>query len=307
REMLLKPHSKIQVIEGAKNNLPDAEALKGAAAIQKLAEGLTADDLLLVLISGGGSALLPAPIPPILLEEKERLTKALASRGAAIQELNIVRKTLSLLKGGGLAQLAYPAQVVSLILSDVIGDPLDIIASGPTAASSHSVQDCLQILTKYNLLHNLPKSVETVLSSSPTKPTAPENYSHVCNIIIGSNTLALDEAKRHAEGLGYATLILSAAVCGEVGRVATLYCQLIRLLCLGFAGLRDGPLSDEVRGNLLQLAAELEIPDLNLAEFLQTLRGLGSERPVCILAGGETTVQLQGTGKGGRNQELALR
>nr|XP_010304460.1 PREDICTED: glycerate kinase [Balearica regulorum gibbericeps] len=307
QEMLLKPRSKIRVIEGAKNNLPDAEALKGAVAIQELAEGLTADDLLLVLISGGGSALLPAPIPPILLKEKEELTKMLASQGAAIQELNIVRKTLSLLKGGGLAQLAYPAQVVSLILSDVIGDPVDIIASGPTAASSHSIQDCLQILAKYNLLHNLPKSVETVLSSSPTKPSAPEDYSHVCNIIIGSNMLALEEAKRQAEGLGYATLILSAAVCGEVSRVATLYCQLIRLVCLGFTGLREGPLGNEVRGNLLQLVAELEIPGLNLAEFLQALRGLGPERPVCILAGGETTVQLQGTGKGGRNQELALR
>ncbi|XP_056357487.1 glycerate kinase [Oenanthe melanoleuca] len=306
QEMLLKPHSKIQVIEGAKNNLPDAEALKGAVAIQELAEGLTADDLLLVLISGGGSALLPAPIPPILLEEKEKLTKMLAARGAAIQELNIVRKTLSVLKGGGLAQLAHPAQVVSLILSDVIGDPLDIIASGPTAASSHSVQDCLQILTKYNLLHNLPKSVQTVLSSSPTKPTAPENYSHVSNIILGSNTVALEEAKRQAEGLGYAALVLSAAVQGEVGRVATLYCQLIQLLCLGFTSLREGPLSDELRGNLLQLAAELQIPGLDLEEFLQALRGLGPDRPVCILAGGETTVQLQGTGKGGRNQELAL-
>ncbi|NXU34378.1 GLCTK kinase, partial [Drymodes brunneopygia] len=308
QEMLLKPHSKIQVIEGAKNNLPDAEALKGAAAIQELAEGLTADDLLLVLISGrGGSALLPAPIPPILLEEKEKLTKMLASRGAAIQELNIVRKTLSVLKGGGLAQLAHPARVVSLILSDVIGDPLDIIASGPTAASSHSVQDCLQILTKYNLLHNLPKSVEMVLSSSPTKPTAPENYSHVSNIILGSNTLALEEAKRQAEGLGYAALVLSAAVHGEVSRVAMLYCQLIQLVCLGLASLREGPLRDELRGNLLQLAAELQIPGLDLGEFLQALRGLGPDRPVCILAGGETTVQLQGTGKGGRNQELALR
>ncbi|KAF2981154.1 hypothetical protein EK904_006833 [Melospiza melodia maxima] len=307
QEMLLKPHSRIQVIEGAKNNLPDAEALKGAVAIQELAEGLTADDLLLVLISGGGSALLPAPIPPILLEEKEKLTKLLASRGAAIQELNIVRKTLSMLKGGGLAQLAHPAQVVSLILSDVIGDPLDIIASGPTAPSSHNVQDCLQILTKYNLLHSLPKSVEMVLSSSPTKPTAPENYSHVSNIILGSNRLALEEARHQAEGLGYAALVLSAAVQGEVGSVATLYCQLIQLLCLGFSSLAEGPLGDELRGNLLQLAAELQIPGLHLEEFLQALRGLGPDRPICILAGGETTVQLRGTGKGGRNQELALR
>ncbi|NXT79881.1 GLCTK kinase, partial [Zapornia atra] len=307
QEILLKPHSKIQVIEGARNNLPDLEALKGAVAIRELAEGLTEDDLLLVLISGGGSALLPAPIPPILLREKEELTKMLAAQGATIQELNIVRKSLSLLKGGGLARLAYPAQVVSLILSDVIGDPLDIIASGPTTASSHSAQDCLRILTKYSLHHSLPTSVETVLSRSPTKPAAPEDYSHVCNVLIGSNTLALGEAKCQAEALGYATLILSTAVCGEVGRIATLYCQLIRLVCLGFAGLREGPLAHEVRGNLLQLAAELDIPGLNLAEFLQALQGLGPKRPICILAGGETTVQLQGTGKGGRNQELALR
>lgn len=197
--------------------------------------------------------------------------------------------------------------MVSLVLSDVIGDPLDIIASGPTAASSHSIQDCLQILTKYNLLHNLPKSVEMVLSSSPTKPTASEDFSHVCNIIIGSNTLALDEAKRQAEGLGYTTLVLSTAICGEVSRVATLYCELIRLVCLHFASLGEGPLGDQVRGNLLQLTAELDIPGLNLAEFLQVLQGLKPERPVCILAGGETTVQLRGTGKGGRNQELALR
>lgn len=197
--------------------------------------------------------------------------------------------------------------MVSLILSDVIGDPLDIIASGPTCASSHSIQDCLQILTKYNLLQSLPESVETVLSHSPTKPTAPEDYSHVCNVIIGSNTLALDEAKCQAEGLGYATLILSAAICGDVGRVAALYCQLVRLGCLGFTGLGEGPQGDEVRGNLLQLAAELDIPGLNLAKFLQAMRGLGPETPVCILAGGETTVQLRGTGKGGRNQELALR
>lgn len=197
--------------------------------------------------------------------------------------------------------------MVSLILSDVIGDPLDIIASGPTAPSSHSVQDCIQILTKYNLLHDLPKSVEMVLSSSPTKPTAPENYAHVSNIILGSNTLALEEAKRQAEGLGYAALVLSAAVQGEVSRVATLYCQLIQLVCLGFASLGKGSLSDELRRNLLQLAAELHIPTLDLDAFLQALRGLGPVRPVCILAGGETTVQLQGTGKGGRNQELALR
>ncbi|CAM2117143.1 unnamed protein product [Caretta caretta] len=305
-EMLLKPHSRIQVIEGAKHNLPDKEALRAASMIRELAEGLTADDLLLVLISGGGSALLPAPTPPILLEEKEKVTKLLASRGATIQELNTIRKALSLLKGGGLARAAYPAQVLSLILSDVIGNPVDIIASGPTVYSCPSAQDCFQILTKYNLLSILPRSVETVLSSSVSYPSGPKDYSHVYNVVIGSNSLALEEAKCQAEDLGYWTLILSAAVCGEVSRVAKLYSQLIQFVCLSTAGLAEGPLRDQVRGDLLKLAAELEIPGLNLVDPLKALQGLESERSVCLLAGGETTVQLQGNGKGGRNQELAL-
>ncbi|NWJ05912.1 GLCTK kinase, partial [Crypturellus undulatus] len=304
RDMLLRPHSRIQVMEGAKDNLPDREALQAAGAIRELAEGLGADDLLLVLISGGGSALLPAPRPPVLLEEKEALTRLLASRGATIQELNTVRKALSLLKGGGLAQLAYPAQVVSLILSDVIGDPLDVIASGPTAASSHSAQDCLHILDKYELLPSLPRSVETVLSSSPAKPATPEDYSHVFNVIIGSNTLALAEAKRRAEELGYLAVVLSAAVCGDVGRVATLYCQLIQLAC---GALADGPASTAGTAPLLQLATELQIPGWDPQETLQALQGARRGGALCVLAGGETTVRLHGSGRGGRNQELTLR
>ncbi|XP_074861317.1 glycerate kinase [Carettochelys insculpta] len=304
-EMLLKPHSRIQVIEGAKHNLPDREALKAASLIRELAEGLMADDLLLVLISGGGSALLPAPTPPVLLDEKEKVTKLLASRGATIQELNTVRKALSLLKGGGLARAAYPAQVLSLILSDVIGNPVDVIASGPTVYSPRRAQGCLQILAKYSLLGTLPKSVETVLSASD--PSAPEDDSHVCNVVIGSNSLALEEAKRQAEDLGYRTLILSAAVCGEVSRVAKFYSQLIQLVCLRVAGPDEAPRRDQVRGHLLKLAAELAIPDLALEDSLNALQGLGSEQLVCLLAGGETTVQVQGDGKGGRNQELALR
>ncbi|XP_025901902.1 glycerate kinase [Nothoprocta perdicaria] len=193
RDMLLKPGSRIEVMEGARDNRPDAAALRAAGAIRALAEGLGADDVLLVLISGGGSALLPAPTPPVLLEEKEALTRLLAARGAAIQELNAVRKALSVLKGGGLARLAHPARVVSLILSDVIGDPVDVIASGPTAASAHGAQDCLRILAKYDLLRGLPASVQAVLGSA--EPAAPHDYSHVANVVVGSNALALAEAK----------------------------------------------------------------------------------------------------------------
>ncbi|XP_060621831.2 glycerate kinase [Anolis sagrei] len=308
REMLLKPQSRIVVMEGAKHNLPDRDALKAASAIRDLAEGLTTEDLLLVLISGGGSALLPAPIPPVTLEEKTTITRLLASKGATIQELNTLRKALSLLKGGGLARSAYPAQVLSLILSDVIGDPLDIIASGPTVASSHSSQDCFRILAKYDLLNDLPESVQTVLSQSVTEHDMPQEFLHVCNIVIGSNRLALEEAKYQAESLGYLSVLLSDAVCGEVSTVAQLYSLLIQFVCLRTNSVdRNDPLKDKVRGALSNLAGELAIPGLDLVGVLKTLEETQGNMPICLLAGGETTVQLQGKGKGGRNQELALR
>uniref|UniRef100_A0A670YHQ3 Glycerate kinase n=2 Tax=Pseudonaja textilis TaxID=8673 RepID=A0A670YHQ3_PSETE len=308
REMLLKPHSRIQVLEGARDNLPDQEALEAARAILELAKSLTADDLLLVLISGGGSALLPAPIPPVTLEDKATITRLLALKGATIQELNTIRKALSLSKGGGLAQIAHPAQVLSLILSDVIGNPLDIIASGPTVASSHSMQDCFQILAKYDVLDTLPKSVLTVLSSSVTKHSTQKNYSHVCNVVIGSNRLALEGAKCQAEQLGYLTILLSDAVGGEVSTVALFYSLLIQFVCLSIindAGNR--PLRDSVKEMLTSIAGQLEIPVLSLIDPLTTMKETHAENPICLMAGGETTVQIQGNGKGGRNQELALR
>nr|XP_004664374.2 glycerate kinase [Jaculus jaculus]XP_044992941.1 glycerate kinase [Jaculus jaculus]XP_044992942.1 glycerate kinase [Jaculus jaculus]XP_044992943.1 glycerate kinase [Jaculus jaculus] len=302
-EMLLKPHSRIQVFEGAENNLPDRDALRAALAIRQLADGLTADDLLLVLISGGGSALLPAPIPPVTLEEKQMLTKLLAARGATIQELNTIRKALSQLKGGGLAQAAYPAQVVSLILSDVIGDPVEVIASGPTVASAHNVQDCLHILNHYGLRAALPRSVKTVLARADSDPRGPHTCGHVLNVIIGSNVLALAEAQRQAEALGYCAFMLSTAMQGDVKRVAQFYGLLSRV-----AGARLSPsmagTSIEEEAKLHELLAELQIPGLQLEETLNAVAQ--AKGPVCLLAGGEPTVQLQGSGKGGRNQELAL-
>ncbi|XP_044530380.1 glycerate kinase [Gracilinanus agilis] len=303
QEMLLKPHSRIQVFEGAKDNLPDGDALQAALAIRHLAEGLTADDLLLVLISGGGSALLPAPIPPVTLEEKQILTKMLAARGATIQELNTIRKALSQLKGGGLAGAAYPAQVVSLILSDIVGDPVDMIASGPTVASDHNVQDCLHILSRYGLRGVLPRSVKTVLARADSDPRGPPGCGHVLNVVIGSNSLALAEAQRRAEALGYRTLVLSTVVQGEVGRVARFYGLLAQA-----AGVRLSSQAAEARkeeDELRGLVEELQLSDLRLEEALEAVEG--AKGPVCLLAGGEPTVRLQGSGRGGRNQELALR
>ncbi|XP_006876112.1 PREDICTED: glycerate kinase [Chrysochloris asiatica] len=304
QEMLLKPHSRVQVFEGAENNLPDRDALRAALAIRQLAEGLTADDLLLVLISGGGSALLPAPIPPVTLEEKQMLTKLLAARGATIQELNTIRKAMSQLKGGGLAQAAYPAQVVSLILSDVVGDPVEVIASGPTVASAHNVQDCLHILNRYGLRAALPRSVKTVLARADSDPHGPHTCGHVLNVIIGSNLLALAEAQRQAEALGFRAVVLSAAMQGDVKSVAQFYGLLARVVGACLTPLGAGASAEE-HIELHRLAAELHVPDLQLEKALEAVTG--AQGPVCLMVGGEPTVQLQGSGRGGRNQELALR
>ncbi|XP_078399302.1 glycerate kinase [Cetorhinus maximus] len=309
-DMLLRPQTKIQAMEGARHNLPDENALKAANNIHHLVEGLTADDLLVVLISGGGSALLPAPIPPVTLEEKQCLTKQLAAKGATIQELNTLRKMLSLLKGGGLARAAYPAQVVSLIMSDVIGDHLEFVASGPTVPNSQSKEDCHKILSKYNLALSMPESVKVVLSQPSMNMDREEtqDFAHVCNFIVGSNAIALQEAKCKSESLGYNTSVLSTVVSGDVRTVAKLYSLLIRYVVSVLAAANSKYVhASKLKDEILQMVVNLGLPDFQLDGCLELLEKTQSSRkPICLLAGGETTVRLQGKGKGGRNQELAL-
>ncbi|XP_075430350.1 glycerate kinase isoform X2 [Ascaphus truei] len=303
REMLLVPGSRVRVMGGAEYNMADDAALEAAAEIKSLAEKLTDRDVLITLISGGGSALLPAPMPPLTLQDKQTVTRQLALRGASIQELNTLRRALSQLKGGGLARAAYPAQVISLILSDVIGDDLDVIASGPTVCSGHNTEECLQILAKYNLRDSVPGAVEGVLLSRP--PTISHgDFSHVHNILIGSNLMALREAERESVGLGYLPLLLSAAVSGDVREVCRFFSLLAQLIC---SILTCSPEEGQLEQEILSLTTELAIPDLNLADRLQDLRASGDVKAVCVLCGGETTVLVQGEGRGGRNQELALR
>uniref|UniRef100_A0A8C5WIH7 Glycerate kinase n=1 Tax=Leptobrachium leishanense TaxID=445787 RepID=A0A8C5WIH7_9ANUR len=303
REMLLAPRSLIRVLEGAENNMADEAALEAASEIQRLAEKLTEKDILLVLISGGGSALLPAPIPPLTLQDKQTITKQLASRGATIQELNTLRRGLSRLKGGGLARAAYPAQVISLILSDVIGDDLDVIASGPTVCSSYKAEECLQILEKYELRGSAPVSVERVLLSRPQNAET-DGFGHVRNILIGSNRIALREAGEESVRLGYRTLILSTVISGDVSLVSRFYGLLARVIC---SILADSPEQQPLEQEIQAVAGEMDVPDLELADRIQELRKSKDLDSVCVLCGGETTVHVHGEGKGGRNQELALR
>ncbi|XP_066253993.1 glycerate kinase [Euwallacea similis] len=295
----LGKRSTVRFIQGAENNIPDRDAEQGAEEIKELVEGLGEEDLLFVLISGGGSALLPLPKPPITLEEKQDIIKSLSRSGASIQELNTVRKQLSLLKGGGLAHLAYPARVVSLILSDVVGDPLDIIASGPTVYWEEDSQVAIEILKKYDLYGVAPNSVKEILNNSINRNKQSQfadvckgKFTHVHNVLIGTNRIATDAAKLLAEQQDVQCVVISHKVEGDVNMLAEIYAQLA--WCFS-------------KQKKCQIKALLEkIPfDLEEGAIDEVLRLDGSKKTLFIFAG-EPTVHVTGSGKGGRNQQLAL-
>jgi glycerate 2-kinase len=263
---------RVRVIECG-HPLPDQAGLEGTREMDALLRQLTARDLLVVVLSGGASSLLPFPAAPVSLADKQRTTDLLLRAGADIFELNAVRKHLSALKGGQLAALAYPATVISLILSDVIGDPLDIIASGPTAPDPSTYGDALRVLSKYSLTKRVPGRVFQRLEGGARGrlPETPKPgdliFKQVYNVLVGSNRIALDAAARKARELGYRPLVLSSTMQGETREVARVHAEILR----------------------------------------EVLRyGSPAAAPACLLSGGETTVTVRGSGKGGRNQEFAL-
>jgi hydroxypyruvate reductase len=253
--------------------VPDEAGIAGAQAILDCVKGLGPEDLVLVLISGGGSALTPAPVEGISLAEKQALTKTLLACGADIREMNMLRKHISRIKGGQLARAAQPAQVRTLILSDIVGDPLDAIASGPTVPDPTTYADALGILDKYRIRQEIPTGIRTHLEagaagkvSETPKPTDPL-FARVKSLMVASNIQALEAAKAEAQRLGLRAMILSSFIEGETRDVARMHAALAL----------------EVRASGNPVAP-----------------------PVCFITGGETTVTLKGKGKGGRNQEFAL-
>jgi hydroxypyruvate reductase len=203
-------------LQHAQHPLPDERGVVGAQAIAELARQAQDRDLVICVISGGASALLPAPVPGLTLEQKQNITQALLRGGANIHELNTVRKHLSWIKGGHLAELAAPARVLTLILSDVIGDDLDVIGSGPTVADRSTVADARAVLVKYGvaephgLLHETPKT------------------SHAHNLVVGSNRLAIDAAAAKAREQGYKVLVLSTFIEGETRDVAWMHAAIAK-------------------------------------------------------------------------------
>lgn len=264
------PLRKVRVIEAA-HPIPDLNGVKGACQIAAIAEQATAHDLVFALISGGGSALLPYPLDGLTLEDKQIVTDLLLRSGATIRETNTLRRHLSQIKGGKLARLAYPAQVVALIVSDVVGDTLEDIASGPTAPDPSRYTDCREIIRKYQLQESIPPAVRALLDRgsrgelAETVRTNDVAFTKVQNLIIASNGLATEAARSHANRLGYRSEILSNDVEGESREVAK-----------------------------RQMAKLKEVLTEPMTE------------PICFISGGETTVKVRGSGMGGRNQEFAL-
>jgi glycerate 2-kinase len=257
----------------ASHPVPDERGLAAAREVASLASALGREDLVIVLLSGGASALLPAPAEGLDLEDKARTTGLLLRAGATIRELNAVRKHLSWLKGGGLARVARPARVVTLALSDVVGDEVSTIASGPTVPDATTFGDALAVLERYGVAGEVPAAVRARLErgargevAETPKPGDPL-FRRTRVEVVGSNRLSLDAAAREARTRGLRPLVLTTRLEGEAREAARVLVAVLR-------------------------------------ECVESDRPLPP--PVCLLAGGETTVTVRGDGRGGRNQEMAV-
>jgi len=261
----------IEIFE-AGHPVPDERGVAATKQVINLLKNTDRQTFVLCLISGGGSALLAAPCNGITLGEKQQVTELLLKAGANINELNTVRKHISAIKGGRLAEIAYPAKVISLILSDVIFDPLDVIASGPTAPDETTYQDAIDVIEKYSLrdkipdqiLHLLMKGSDGSMVETPKKVNPV--FERVENIIIGSNTIATKAAAKKARASGFEATILSSEIQGEAREAAEWLAQ----------------------------------------KAIESKGQRKENKKICLISGGETTVRVQGTGVGGRNMELAL-
>jgi len=254
------------VLREAGHPVPDARGQAATEEMLRRVHAAGADDLIVFLVSGGGSALTPTPVPPITLAEKQETTRLLLAAGATINELNAVRKHLSLFKGGQFARAAAPATLVVLVLSDVIGDPLDVIASGPAAPDPTTFADALRVLERRDVGARVPATVRARLEAGargevPETPKPGDRlFKRVTHVVIGNNALVVEAAAAEARRLGYRAEVLTHGLQGEARDVA-----------------RD------------LIARARRLPPRT-----------------CLLAGGETTVTVRGRGRGGRCQEFAL-
>ncbi|MGA2819052.1 MAG: DUF4147 domain-containing protein [Anaerolineales bacterium] len=257
----LAPPARFDAIQGG-HPLPDEGSLRGGAAAEKLVSGLVSNDILLALVSGGGSACIEIPVPGIDLVTLREINRRLILGGADIEEINIIRSALSRLKRGGLARRALPAQTIGLVLSDVVGDRLELVASGPTVEAPLLPEEVRQIAGRYQIHRLLPASVfETLEAASALPVMKPQPY----NAIIGSNAWLAESLARTATGMGFEARVVATDITGDA-----------------------------------------RIAGQRIASTLRGMRSTTLQNPRALIFGGETTVQVHGSGQGGRNQELAL-
>jgi glycerate-2-kinase len=265
--------TKIIRLHEASHPIPDQSSVEGARKIMELVKEADEDDLVLCLISGGGSSLMAYPREGISLEDKRKTTDVLLKCGATINEINTVRKHLSKFKGGQLARSIYPATLISLLLSDVVGDPLDVIASGPTVPDTTTFKDAINVLKKYNVWDAVPESVRTFLLNGErglideTPKSNDQSFKKAHNYIIGNNRIACFAAMNELKRAGLNTILLTSQIEGEARNI----------------GLMIGAIAKEI------------ISSNNPVQ-----------RPAGLIIGGETTVTVTGRGIGGRNQEICL-
>ena len=264
--------SKIKVIEAA-HPVPDNNGLIGANKVRDILKNAGKDDLVITLISGGGSALWPLPVHGISLKDLVLTNEILLESGASIHEINSIRKHISELQGGKAASLAYPSTVIAFIISDVIGDDLDTIASGPFYPDSSTFATASRVIRKYRLDKEMPRAVSSYITNGikgiydDTPKKNDPCFNNTYHLLVGSNKIALKAAREHALKLGFDCILVEQPVQGESKDAARNFCQQIKAIC-------------STRENL---------------------------KPLCIISGGETTVTLKKPyGKGGRNQEFAL-
>jgi len=263
---------KINAME-AGHPIPDENSLKGARLLYETARDADENTLIINLVSGGGSALFSLPREGISLADMQQMTKILLDCGADIKEINCIRKHISQVKGGNFARISYPARMINIILSDVIGDRLDTIASGITVADKTTFIQAQRILRKYQIEDKIPLPIKRIIESGVAGkiPDTPKEgdpvFTNVSNILLGNNLVACKAARARGEELGYKPIFITASLSGEAREIARFYSS---------------------------IAKEVDQNNSDL------------KKPALIIAGGETTVTIKGDGKGGRNQEMVL-
>lgn len=313
--------SRIAVLEGAEHNLPDAAAEQTARRIKAFVENLNKNDVLFILITGGGSALLPLCCDGITLPEKCAIIKQLSAQGATINDINTVRIDLSAIKGGKLAAAASNAhQVIALIVSDIINSPMHLIASGPTvaapiasaiteqkaagapSATAASANDSQNILDKYGLWSTLPARIQQTIVTNSQRPIT-QTPANVRNFIIANNQSAVNAAMTEANAHGFATICISTEIDGLVADLSEAYVA-IAVAIIEHRAHRITTV--EFHNRLYRYQSLLHFNDTFEPKLLMAMQP-NCTNGICLIGGGEPTVKISGNGRGGRNQELALR